>query len=366
MPTNDYVQFREAVRSCRVCHIGGSFVGKTAMAVILALDFQKEGYRLSANFNLSGADQLNKIFALDKNKQHCVILEIGGVDLVDENRANALLDHIASRDMVVLIPCATLPHDRLRVLTCDVWKPYRPKWLPRSSKPLECAWKVTGATYPGSCGRFRWRIPDEIYHMYNSRDPGHRSYMDGYSAFVWQQTLRQAIHDLDSPITVDDFDILVRPGQIFMLCLWLHSQLVYLLALKQSSEKEREKFRNNPHYTGSITGQRGDLQRMSLGPAISKFKTTFKEELTGKDHEHLTGLNDLRNSFAHGFFSLDHLENKQGFVSYASNREGEQDTVRKLFTSEEDTQKHISAFLELGKCFNRLCRNMDIDYDRIL
>ena len=221
------------------------------MAVRLARDFRKEGYRLWANIDIkvNGAEPLDRIFALEPAHPSCVIVEGAGLELSDEKRAEAFLDHICSRNVIVLLPSAVPPHELLRGLECHVCRPWR-KYLPEQWQPkgLECHWFIPRADYRGSCSTFRWPNPEDVHGLYNPRDPGDRTYIDGYSAFVWRQALRQAVHDWDGPVTIADFDTLVRPGQLFMLCLWLHSQLAYLLALRQASGDEREAFRKDPHY----------------------------------------------------------------------------------------------------------------------
>ena len=368
MNINEYDYFRELVRECRLCYIGGAYVGKTALAVRLAQDFHQEGYRIWANINLKGASNLDRIFALDKDEPSCVILELASLELADEQYAQAFLDHVRFRNIIVLIPSAGPPHDLLRVLECYVNRTRRKRYLPKRWQPkgLECYWHIPGATYRGAQGKFRWENPEVVYGLYDHRDPGNRGYMDGYSAYIWQHTLRQAVRDLDGPITVDDFDILVRPGQLFMLCLWLHSQLVYLLALKQASEEERDKFRHDPYYQGSIIEQRVKLHRKNLGPVITDFQSVFDSELMHEDLNRMEGLKFIRNSLAHSFFSLHHLKDEGGFLSYVSNRKEENDTIWQLFTDEAAAQSYMNDFLELGICFNRLCQNMDIDYNRIL
>ena len=368
MNPNEYGYFRELVRECRLCYIGGSFVGKTALAVRLAQDFHQEGYRIWANIKLKGASYLDRIFALDHDEPSCVILELASLELYNEKYAEAFLNYIRFRNVIVLIPSAGPPHALLRVLECYVYRTRQRQYLPKRWQPkgLEYRWCIPGATYHGSQGRFRWQNPEEVYSLYDHRDPGNRSYMDGYSAYVWQQTLHQAMHDLDSPITVDDFDILVRPGQLFMLCLWLHSQLVYLLALKQASEEERNRFRQDSHYQGSITDQRVKLHRKDLTPTITDFQSAFGSELMREEVDYMERLKLIRNSLAHSFFSLHHLKDEDGFMFYAPKRKEESEAVRQLFTNETDAQSYMNDFLKLGVCFDRLCRNMNIDYNRIL
>ena len=171
---------------------------------------------------------------------------------------------------------------------------------------------------------------------------------------------------MDGPVTIDDFDILARPGQLFMLCLWLHSQLGYLLALKQASTEERDQFRQDPHYQGSIISQWAELHRKDLGPLLAEFKYAFGAQLASDDIRRLEDLKDIRNSFAHSFFSLRHLEEAGGFVSYAPKHKAEKHLVWQLFTDETAAQTYMKDFLRLGECFDRLCRIMDIAYDRIL
>ena len=184
LTTNDYEYFRELVRKSRLCCIGGPHVGKTALAVRLALDFRDLGYQLWANIDMEGANNLDRIFALDPAKRSCVILEDASLELSDEKHAEAFLEHILSREIIVLMPSTGLPHDLLQVLKCDVYRPL-PRWhLPMSWRPkgLVCSWRISGATYPGSSGSFRWRNPEEVHSLYDHRHPGHRTYMDGYSA----------------------------------------------------------------------------------------------------------------------------------------------------------------------------------------
>ena len=187
-----------------------------------------------------------------------------------------------------------------------------------------------------------------------------------HSPYVWQQTILQAVRDLDSPVTLDDFDILARPGQLLMLCLWLHSQLVYLLALKQASKKERDIFRQESHYQGSIIDQRVEMQRENLGSSMAKFKCAFGDELTHDDLLCLEQLKDVHNGLVHCFFSLHSLDNRSGFVTYASNHRDEKDIVWKFNTDESAARSLMKDFLELGECFHKLCRTMNIDYDRVL
>ena len=338
------------------------------MAVRLAQDLRQAGYRLWANIKVEKAGNLDKIFALDPADPSCVILENASLELSDERHAEAFLEHIRSRNIIVLMPSAGPPHDLLRVVECHVCSPPWRWYLPKQRQPqgLDCHWRISRTTYPGSKGRFRWQNPEEVYGLYDHCDPGSRTYMDGYSAFVWRQTLHQAVRDIDGSVTIDDFDILARPGQLFMLCLWLHSQLGYLLALKQASAEERDHFRQDPHYPGSIITQWAELHRKDLGPLLAEFKCAFGGELASEDLGRLEDLKDIRNSFAHSFFSLHHLEDAGGFVSYAPKHKEEKAHVWQLFTDETAAQSYMKDFLKLGECFDRLCRNMDIAYDRIL
>ena len=365
---NEYEYFFALVQKCRLCCIGGAHIGKTALAVRLAQDFRKAGYRLWANIEVQEAGNLDKIFAVDPAERSCIILESAGLQLSDERHAEAFLDHIRSRNIIVLMPSIIPPHDLLRAVECHVYIPRWRWYLPRRCQPqgLECQWSIGRATYPGSKGRFRWRNPEEVYGLYDHRDPGRHAYMDGYSTFVWRQTMQQALRDMDGPVTIADFDILARPGQLFMLCLWLHSQLGFLLALKQASSEERDHFRQDPFYLGSITTQREELHRKNLGTLLAEFSCVFGSELADEDRGRLEELKDIRNSFAHSFFSLHHLEDQGGFVSYAPKRKEEKDLVWRLFTDEKATQYYMKDFVKLGECLHRLCRNMNIAYDRIL
>ena len=171
---------------------------------------------------------------------------------------------------------------------------------------------------------------------------------------------------MDGLVTIDDLDILARPGQLFMLCLWLQSQLGYLLALKQASTEERDQFRQDPFYLGSIITQWAELHRKDLGSLLAEFSCAFGGELADEDRGRLEDLKNIRNSFPHSFFSLHHLEDEGGFVSYAPKRKEERGRVWKLFTDEKAAQYYMKDFVKLGECFHRLCRNMDIAYDRIL
>ena len=184
---------------------------------------------------------------------------------------------------------------------------------------------------------------------------------------VWLRTLSQTVRNMEGPVTMDDFEILAGPGQIFMLCQWLHSQVVYLLALQQATAEERAEFRQNPRYEGSIMNRQMDLQKDSLGPVIKEFICAFGDELTPDDRRRLDEFKFTRNSLAHCFFSLRHLEDERGFVSYSPGYQQE-DEIRiwKLFTDETTAQSHIAEFLALGHCLQRLCQKMDIDYGRIL
>ncbi len=371
MNLNEYNYFLYLVQKCRICYIGGAFVGKTALAIKLAQDLCKEGYRLWANIDVKGTDQLDRIFALDSAERSCVILECAGLDLSDKRHAQAFLEHVLSRHIIVLMPSSVPPQDLLRILECYVGR-IRPRWymrcLPKQWQPqgLVCHWRIPGATYRGSRGKFQWQSPEEVYGLYNPRDPGSRMYMEGYSAYVWQKTLEQAMHETEGSITTDDLEILNRPGQIFMMCLWLHSQLVYLLALKQASDQERDRFRHNAGYQGSIQDQQVELQRENLGLVVKEFLRVFDNELQCDDLHHLEKFMFIRNSLAHCFFSLHHLDDQSGFVSYASNRQRDRDRIWILSMDETAMKLHIQEFLKLGECFHRLCRNMNIEYDRIL
>ena len=188
---NEYEYFSALVQKCRLCYIGGAYVGKTALAVRLAQDLRKAGYRLWSNIKVEEACNLDKIFALDPAERSCVILESASLELSDERHAEAFLEHIRSRNIIVLMPSAGPPHDLLRVVECHVYRWRRRWYLPKQgqSQGLECHWCIPGATYDGSKGRFGWQNPEEVYGLYDHRDPGSRTYMDGYSTFVWRQTL---------------------------------------------------------------------------------------------------------------------------------------------------------------------------------
>ena len=155
-----------------------------ALGVRLAQDFKRKGYRIWANIDVEDGEFLDSIFALDPAEDACVILENAGLQLYDEKRADALLDRVSSGNIIVLMPSAPKPFDYLRSLECFVTCPW-PKWYIRClpnrwhQKGLECHWRIPRATYPGSEGMFRWRSPVEVYHLYDCRDPGGRTYMDG-------------------------------------------------------------------------------------------------------------------------------------------------------------------------------------------
>ncbi len=111
MKMNEYNNFLYLVRKYRICYIGGAFVGKTALAIKLAQDLRKEGYRLWANIDVKGTDELDRIFALDPAERSCVILECAGLVLSDERYAQAFLEHVLSRHIIVLMPSSVPPHD---------------------------------------------------------------------------------------------------------------------------------------------------------------------------------------------------------------------------------------------------------------
>ena len=81
---NEHEFFFALVQKCHICYIGGAYVEKTALAVRLAQDLSKAGYRLWANIKVKEACNLDKIFALDTLEQSCVILESASLELCDE------------------------------------------------------------------------------------------------------------------------------------------------------------------------------------------------------------------------------------------------------------------------------------------
>lgn len=166
---------------------------------------------------------------------------------------------------------------------------------------------------------------------------------------------------------MDDFEILARPGEIFILCQLLHSQVVYLLALQQAAAEERAESRQNPRFEGSIVIRQEELQKESLGPVIKEFICAFGDELTPDDRRRLDEFKFTRNSLAHCFFSLRHLEYERAFVSYSLGYQQENEfRIWKLLTDETTAQSHITEFLAFGHCLQRLCQLMDIGYGRIL
>lgn len=371
MNLNSYNYFRDLVQQCRLCYIGGAYVGKTALAVRLAQDFHNEGYRIWANIKVEFADPLDKIFAVDHDEPSCIILEHAELELFDESRAQAFWTYVSSRNIIVLMPSAGSPHKLLCNLECQVHRA-RSRWYTRclpqrwQQLGLECNWHIPGIPYGGSQGRFRWPYPEEVHGLYESRDPGSHTYMTGYSPYVWQNALEQTRQDPNRAVSLEDFELLTRPGQLFMLCQWLHSRLVILLALKQATEKEQGLFRQNPDYRGSIRNQQLELQEQFLGTVLRKFLCVFDDELTDQDRKYLEDLRFYRNALAHCFFSLYQLEEGSEYVSYAEKGRKEEDPVWALFVDDEAARARIQEFLQLGECFHRLCRSMNIDYDRIL
>jgi len=169
MPLVGAGQFISILRAYRICWIAGRFGGhKTSMAVKLAEEFLREGYRLATNLDCVWADDLESIQPLqDHQLKVVVVADEAGLEVKHKSQVEAITAYARKMDIIYLYPSFFPPTKSAQVVTLQTMFGFQPIGIP----VVLYSWKVSLGNFTEK-GSFFWVKPSEVYGLYSSNNPG--------------------------------------------------------------------------------------------------------------------------------------------------------------------------------------------------
>ncbi len=159
----------------------------------------------------------------------------------------------------------------------------------------------------------------------------------------------------------DELSFLARPGILFTFCLWVHSLLVYLLVLHEASATDLAALRARQPHADDIERARFRWHKRDLKDVIRKFQEQYADQLTATDQKALDRLQEVRNIFAHCFFSLPHLVGEDAFVSYIPRHQPGEETVCLIPLTEDTLHSLLSELKPLTLRCQALAAALGVD-----
>jgi hypothetical protein len=160
------------VKSYRLVWIGGRFGGhKTSLAYKLSQPFLDDGYRLISNNRSVWADDLEQVQIIGEGAESLlksvVILDEGGLFFKSTRQIEMIASFARKMDVIYLIPSFWPPTRSAQVLTIQPIFNFKSAGLPL----IAYKWRVKLGAFSDS-GYFFWWRPNEIYGIYDTKDPG--------------------------------------------------------------------------------------------------------------------------------------------------------------------------------------------------
>lgn len=155
-----------------------------------------------------------------------------------------------------------------------------------------------------------------------------------------------------------------RPGSLYFLCLWFQSQLCILLALDEVGAAVFQDT-NRWEEADSFLDKRLSWHHCNLSCTIRKFKARFAEELDEKDCKYLDLLQRYRNSFAHCFFALDDLIDKDRMQVEHYHQRKPNEVTQVHLDDESYALFAASSAWVMVSIFDRVATSIGVNYEHI-
>lgn len=160
------------IKSYRLVWIGGRFGGhKTSLAYKISETFLKDGYKLITNNRSVWADPLDTVdyqkIDNDYILKSVVLLDEGGLFFKSTRQVEMIASFARKMDCIYVIPSFWPPVRSAQVLTIQPIFNFKSAGLPL----IAYKWRVKLGAFADS-GYFFWWWPNEIYGIYDTKDPG--------------------------------------------------------------------------------------------------------------------------------------------------------------------------------------------------
>lgn len=160
------------IKSYRLLWIGGRFGGhKTSLAYKISQLFLDDGYRLVANNRSVWADDIEKLDFIGQGDESVlksvVLLDEGGLFFKSSRQIEMIAAYARKMDNIYILPSFFPPTRSAQVVTIQPVFNFKAAGLPL----IVYKWAVKLSAFKDS-GTFLWWRPNEIYGIYDTKDPG--------------------------------------------------------------------------------------------------------------------------------------------------------------------------------------------------